>query len=395
MLIVLLLIYVLELTSPFLTVNGEYLGLLPKDIVIQKILEMQSDDVYYTLYEKTISTDNTLSYNIKGLDCSSIIEWINPTVIINKEINTDFMSSLNRPMSNAEIEITNDGKFILRTGKYGLNINTNDIVSKVESGVRKIILDDYVIKSEVSLKEVIENFHKVKWLNDWSITYDNGTEITSKDLLSYIVNYELVINKDDLRTIVESMQEYYDNEVSSIEFIKTGETTPSIIEKGKWGTVGRKLNINKELTFLYNAIMNRESHLMRTPYTTGYDKVGNTYVEISIEQQHLWYYKDGILHSDTDIVTGTVGKHDTPRGLFYMSECLPDRVLRGPGYESPVDYWMRLTNSGIGLHDATWRDKFGDNIYKTSGSHGCINLPHKFATVLFKESYVGLPVIIY
>ena len=45
--------------------------------------------------------------------------------------------------------------------------------------------------------------------------------------------------------------------------------------------------------------------------------------------------------------------------------------------------WMRLTNSGIGLHDATWRGRFGGAIYERDGSHGCINLPKTFAYELY------------
>ena len=56
---------------------------------------------------------------------------------------------------------------------------------------------------------------------------------------------------------------------------------------------------------------------------------------------------------------------------------------------------MRLTNSGVGLHDAYWRKSFGGSIYKTSGSHGCINLPKSFAYKLYDETYVNMPVIIY
>ena len=39
--------------------------------------------------------------------------------------------------------------------------------------------------------------------------------------------------------------------------------------------------------------------------------------------------------------------------------------------------------NGYGLHDAPWRDEFGGTIYKTNGSHGCINLPPEKAEQLF------------
>ena len=34
-------------------------------------------------------------------------------------------------------------------------------------------------------------------------------------------------------------------------------------------------------------------------------------------------------------------------------------------YETPVEYWMRVTWTGIGFHDAKWQTAFGGEIYKT------------------------------
>ena len=52
-------------------------------------------------------------------------------------------------------------------------------------------------------------------------------------------------------------------------------------------------------------------------------------------------------------------------------------------------------NRNIGFHDAKWRSKFGGDIYKTSGSHGCINMPPSNAKILFENINTGFPVICY
>ena len=160
-------------------------------------------------------------------------------------------------------------------------------------------------------------------------------------------------------------------------------------------TYGYSLDKDKELEFIKQCIVDKTSVSNRIPYLKGYDNLGNTYLEISIEQQHLWYYVDGVIFMETDIVTGTENVHDTPKGVFYITERIDGKYLRGADYVTWVDKWMRLTNSGIGLHDASWRSQFGTNIYKHDGSHGCINLPKTFAYDLFDNVYVGLPVIIY
>lgn len=52
-------------------------------------------------------------------------------------------------------------------------------------------------------------------------------------------------------------------------------------------------------------------------------------------------------------------------------------------------------NGNIGLHDATWRSTFGGTIYKTSGSHGCVNLPPAVAKTIFENIAAGVPVLCY
>ena len=80
--------------------------------------------------------------------------------------------------------------------------------------------------------------------------------------------------------------------------------------------------------------------------------IGDSYVEIDLENQKVWLYKDGRQLLETDCVSGTFGTdNQTPGGvysIFYMQS--PD-VLNGPGYSSYVEYWMAF-NGNIGLHDA-------------------------------------------
>ena len=157
-------------------------------------------------------------------------------------------------------------------------------------------------------------------------------------------------------------------------------------------TLRKTLNLNKETKEVLSLIDEHSSQSNRTPVMQGYEELGDTYVAVSIEQQHLWYYKDGELVDETDVVTGRLNKHDTPTGAYYITECIPGKYLVGDTYKTWVNQWMRLTNSGIGLHDAYWRSSFGGSVYTYNGSHGCVNIPKDFAKMLYKESYVGMPV---
>ena len=80
------------------------------------------------------------------------------------------------------------------------------------------------------------------------------------------------------------------------------------------------------------------------------------------------------------MVTGrTTPERITPEGTYSIVEKerkpgaqrLIDPATGQPSYEPPVNYWMRVTWSGIGFHDATWQPAFGGTLNQTSaGSHG-------------------------
>lgn len=52
-------------------------------------------------------------------------------------------------------------------------------------------------------------------------------------------------------------------------------------------------------------------------------------------------------------------------------------------------------NQGIGMHDATWRGKFGGSIYISGGSHGCVNMPKNAAAKTYEYIDETMPIIVY
>jgi len=134
-------------------------------------------------------------------------------------------------------------------------------------------------------------------------------------------------------------------------------------------------------------------------YHDGGDDIGDSYIECDFGQQHVYAYVDGNLVWDSDCVTGSLannGKYRTPEGVYTILYKKTPAVLIGDDYETPVTYWMPFIGElGIGFHDASWRSSFGGDIYKNSGSHGCVNLPVSAAEQLFNIVYDGMPVICY
>lgn len=124
---------------------------------------------------------------------------------------------------------------------------------------------------------------------------------------------------------------------------------------------------------------------------------GLDYIDIDIEKQHVILFENGRKIMESDCVTGTPNRaRETHKGVFQINYKQRNRVLRGSQrlYASFVNYWMPF-DAGIGLHDATWRGQFGGTIYKSSGSHGCVNLPLSFAKKLYKRVYAGETVYVH
>ncbi len=139
----------------------------------------------------------------------------------------------------------------------------------------------------------------------------------------------------------------------------------------------------------------REPVYQQTAKSHGEKDYGNTYAEVNLTAQHMFFYKDGELILETDFVSGDVAKNRvTPTGAYSVTYTQKDKVLRGADYATPVTFWMPF-NGGVGFHDATWRKDFGGNNYKTNGSHGCINMPYSAAKKLFSYLKTGDAVFVY
>lgn len=131
-------------------------------------------------------------------------------------------------------------------------------------------------------------------------------------------------------------------------------------------------------------------YLVRVANKIGYVKreytetLNGKFVVVDISAQTLTLYDGNRIILETPVVTGDKDKYDTPTGKFEIRKKDTDTYLVGPGYRTHVDYWMPF-NGGIGLHDADWRSKFGGNIYVNNGSHGCVNIPPKYADDVFEN----------
>lgn len=234
-----------------------------------------------------------------------------------------------------------------------------------------------------------------------TITYTFGEESEVLDgsiIKDWMIKDDRTIDLDPelVREYVNGLARKYDTWGRKREFQTTGGEVITITE----GAYGWWMNRAEETQELIEQIKSGRSG-ERTPVyhaeaaQYGDNDIGDTYVEIDLTSQHLWLYKDGELVEDTDFVSGNVSKgYNTPVGVYGITYKERNATLRGATYTSHVDYWMPF-NGNVGMHDASWRSSFGEDIYLRNGSHGCVNLPPKKAKVIYEYVEKGEPVIVY
>ena len=258
----------------------------------------------------------------------------------------------------------------------------------------KITKDSEYIKNQLaSYKDV----YKKKIIFDFD---DRKEEVTGQGIIAIYSKADdgtLALDEEKLKHFVERLAAKYDTYRTSRIFNSTGLGLMKV-DGGIYGWLtDRKATREK----IKEALAKEEPVTINPAYrqdavSRKVDDVGNTYIEVDLARQKLWYYKDGVLQLETNVVTGNPTKgNGTPTGTDRIWSRERDRYLTGETYRSKVSYWAPINWSGVGLHDASWRSNFGGNIYKSGGSHGCVNIPVPVMKNLFPQTFAGMPVIVY
>ena len=234
------------------------------------------------------------------------------------------------------------------------------------------------------------------------ITYTFGEDVIVLDgdkiyeWLIFKENGKIKIDENKVKEFVNSLGSKYDTIFRKRTF-KTSYGKEIEIAEGDYGWWMNRGQEVKELIKLIKkgTVTDREPVYYQKAAKYGPGDYGKTYVEINLTAQHLFVYKKGKVVLESDFVSGKNTKNrKTPPGVFGITYKERDATLIGEDYETPVSYWMPF-NGSIGLHDATWRNKFGSDIYLKNGSHGCINLPFYVAQKIYDIVDKGTAVICY
>lgn len=379
-------------------INGEDIGLMYNETSsISGIYERKNSfKWFYSLFKAKkyfiedlyVYTSDELENKINKLNC------LNKEIVEPQSVKFNYAS----------------GFFYVIEEVYGNKVNRDKLKEAVEKsilkGERKLDLNEklcyenprYTINSSKTLetKNLLNKYVKSM------ITYkiENDTEVLDGNIinqwLSIDENLEVTINEIAVMKYIRYLSKKYD----TVGITRRFKTSTGKRVEVKGGLYGWKIDFAAETRALIDnikqgEILEKEPLYFQRSLPRGENEIGNTYVEINITRQHLWFYKNGKLITQGPIVTGNPNRgHATVVGTYMLNYKQKGATLTGPDYEAPVTYWMPFFGN-MGLHDATWRHSFGGSIYKRSGSHGCVNAPKYLAKIIFENIEPGTPIICY
>lgn len=308
---------------------------------------------------------------------------------------------------NASIELGEDGYYV-EPEEMGSKMIFENVLDKVKKAVSAgdtsvTLTDEDYVNPEITRESTVitEAMDKIEKYECAVINYeikDYEEKLEKEQIRDFIQvdeNFNVTLKEDEIEKYVQGLASKY-NTYADVRSFQTSSGDTIEIGGGDYGWI---LNKPKEEEQIKEDLeggkpVSREPIYSQRPFVEGKDDIGNTYIEIDYTKQHLWYYEDGKLVTETDVVTGNISQDNgSPDGVFKIVYKDSPAVLKGEDYESNVTYFMPFAYN-VGIHDASWRNgEFGGEIYKTSGSHGCINAPLEVAKILYEKVKVGTPVI--
>lgn len=383
------------------TIEGTAIGIAPVfNGEVEQMLEEQNGFAWIaTLFShKEIELDKVVTYDEKALESELA------------KLSCMQAANQRKPVDATVSEYSSADGYTLVPADYGTTIDRNQFEKAVREAVLVLADDVDLDASDCYVKPDIEDDNTkllavIDEMNQYvstKITYDfevaeevlDGKRIS--EWLSVDDDLNLNVDEEGVLAFVKELAKKYNTCYQPKELATTYGITVTISN----GPYGWKINNSEEVAQILEELKEGKTEKREPVYSQranshGEHDYGDSYVEINLTAQHLYMYKDGKLIVESDLVSGNVAKnHTTPGGAFMLTYKTMNAVLRGPDYETPVTYWMPF-NGDIGMHDLTSRKAFGGDIYKTRGSHGCINLPYSAAKKIYENIEQGYCVLVY
>ena len=286
---------------------------------IQKVMDEQNS-MLWPLY---ISKDHSHTVNVKlTYDESKLVKLVEGMDCFKEE-------NIEKP-EDAYLKYTDNGYEIVPEKKGNQPLEEQimlDVKAVIEErqAVLKLNDSDYmqpaVTSEDPKLQEKLQVTEKYK---NMSITYEiEGSEqvLDGQTILSWLtINDDLsvTVDPDMAASYAQQLASKYNTYAATRSFVTTNGDTIKI-GGGDYGWVidkkGEAARIIEDIE--KGESVTREPEYEQRAFVKGADDIGNTYIEIDYTNQHLWYYKDGSLVVDSDLVSGNLNNgNGSPDGVL-------------------------------------------------------------------------------
>ena len=354
----------------------------------------------YMVQEETVFSREKLEEQVSSLNCAKKENQIAPENAYVSFANSEF--TIMPETEGSELNAKEAYQMISRA--------IDNEAADVDLGSNpKAYKEADVTRDSSELQNMVNTYNSLAKAN---ITYTFGDEMvtldgnTIKNWLQFDEKGQLLQNDEAFRQHVVDYVAQLAADHDTVGTERQFETTSGRIVYVYGSAYGWKIDQDKEAAQLMQEIQSGTQTTREPVYSMranahGINDLGDTYIEVDLTEQYMWYYQNGNIIFQSEIVSGLPGDPDrkTPPGIFTLDSKSSPSVLRGEmtangtySYEQPVTYWMPF-NGGIGFHDADWQPYFGGDRYLTGGSHGCINLPPENAGQLYSLIQYDVPII--
>ena len=379
--------------------DGEVLNLLKQQKPYEWVRGFMETRSYNT--QENVTFDKTLLQNeVKALNCAQPENQVEP-------------ENAYVAMNGDEFTIvpeTEGSKLKVKEAYKALDAAISGSQTSIDLGSTPDVYAVAAVTSEDSTlqatRDAYNNYTKASityTFGDQTVTLDGST---LKNWLQFDEKGQLVQDDASFTQHVKDFVAQLASEHNTVGTTRSFNTTSGRTVSVYGSAYGWKIDQDAEVAQLTEEIRTGTQTTREPVYSMranayGYNDIGSTYIEVDMSSQHMYYYQNGSIIFDSDIVSGDIRYDDraTPPGIFTLYYKKSPDVLRGEKkpdgtyeYETPVTYWMPF-NGGIGFHDATWQAYFGGDRYTYAGSHGCINMPLDAAATLYSIIDTNVPIV--
>ncbi len=306
--------------------------------------------------------------------------------------------------TNAHL-ITKDYEMIIENGETGLVIIKDKLdeflTKEFNLGHFEVHLDDANIydnpETTNTNKALVQRAEIFNEAVNTEITYTFGEEtltIPKATIFEWITlsdTDKIVFDEKKMEEYVRELSKRY----NTIEMDRTFKTSNNETVTIPYANYGWMINLEKEMEELQNNITKGGSY-SREPIweAIGWNEYNNidsndfgkSYLEISLESKTFWLYVDGNLVLTSNINCGS----DTPKGAYMIVEKTRETSLKGNAekYCETPDYALYF-DKNYSIHDIK------GSIEEAEETQGCIQVSRSDSKIIYENTDVNFPIVIY